>query len=174
MQNVRIQPIDFELRVLVRTKRHIAKCFRCVHVFESITRPWYLTYSSYQENTVGISDSRPIVRQVKRPCMTFNFQVVRIITHKMAYRTAYMTSIWGHNLSILACMQLYSRKGRSLILVQSFGVRFIHIHLLLFELCLREKKKKKKERRRRTKSTFLHQICLTVRRSNATLGLYFK
>ena len=40
------------------------------------------------------------------------------------------------------------RKGRSLIVVHSFGVQIVRIHGILFELCMREKKK---EERRRSK-----------------------
>ena len=67
----------------------------------------------------------------------------------MAYRKAYTTCDWGHNLLILACTQLYPRKGRSLIVVQLFGVEFICIRLILFEICMRENKKKKKKERKK-------------------------
>ena len=53
--------------------------------------------------------------------------------------------VWGHNLSILARMQLYPRKGRSLIVVDSFGVQIIRIHRILFELCVMENKERKEE-----------------------------
>ena len=76
-----------------------------------------------------------------------------------------------------------------MIVVQSFGVLIVYIHLLPLELCLREKKKeekrrrqekkeedrrRKKERRRRTKSKFSRSIFSTVRRSNGTLEPYFR
>ena len=57
---------------------------------------------------------------------------------KMAYRKATATRVLGHNSSILARMQLYSRKGRSLIVVNSFGVRIIRIPLILVELQYRQ------------------------------------
>ena len=63
-----------------------------------------------------------------------------------------------------------------MIVAQLFGVGFVCIHLMLFELSVREKKKKKKKKkrkRRRPKSKFSCSIFSTVRKSNGTLGLYF-
>ena len=68
-----------------------------------------------------------------------------MITHKMAYRKATATRVLGHNLLILARMQLQPRKGRSLIVENSFGVRIVRIYHMLLELCLMEKKKERKE-----------------------------
>ena len=76
--------------------------WRCV--FESITSRCYLAYSSNER--IDIFDTRPMVRYGKRPCTTFSFLVVRVITQKMAYRKAYATSVWGHNSLILARTQL--------------------------------------------------------------------
>ena len=44
----------------------------------------------------------------------------------------------------LSLHTVLTKKGRSLIVAQLFGVWFVCIHLILFELCVREKKKKKK------------------------------
>ena len=56
--------------------------------------------------------------------------------------------VLGHNSSILACMQLYPRKGRSLIVEHSFGAMIVHIRHILFELCLMEKKKEVMEKKK--------------------------
>ena len=74
-----------------------------------------------------------------------------VITHKRAYRKATVTQVFGHNLSILVCMQLYPRKGSAVIVEHQFGVWIIHIRPILFELSLMEKKERKKEDRKRTK-----------------------
>ena len=72
---------------------------------------------------------------------------MRVITHKMAYRKACVTCFWGHNSLILACTQLQPKKGRSLIVVQSFGVQLVCIRLILFELCVKEKKKEEERKK---------------------------
>ena len=64
----------------------------------------------------------------------------------MAYRKATATCVWGHNSLILARMQLQPRKGTSLIVVQLFGVRIIHVHHILVELCVMEKKEEKRKK----------------------------
>ena len=78
--------------------------------------------------------------------MTFSFRVVLVITHKMVYKKAYTTCVWGHNSSILAYVQLLPRKGRSLIVVVWCVDR-----LILFKLCVREKQKKEEEEEERCK-----------------------
>ena len=45
-------------------------------------------------------------------------------------------------------MQLKPRKGRSLLVVQSFVVWIVCIHLILSELCVREKKKEEKKQKK--------------------------
>ena len=57
-------------------------------------------------NTIHLSDSRAIVRKVKSLYSTFSYEVLRVITHKMAYRKATATHVLGHNWSILTRMQL--------------------------------------------------------------------
>ena len=57
--------------------------------------------------------------------------------------------VLGHNLSILAHIQPYPRKGRSLIVEHSFCVQIVRIRRILFELCLMEKKKEEEEERKK-------------------------
>ena len=63
----------------------------------------------------------------------------------MAYKKHIAKHVWGHNSTILAPMQLYERKGISLIVEELLGVQIIHIWHTVFELCMREKKERRKE-----------------------------
>ena len=49
-------------------------------------------------------------------------------------------------------MQLQPRKGRSLIVEDSFGVWIVRIRRIRFELCLMEKKKERKKERKKKKN----------------------
>ena len=64
----------------------------------------YLAYSLTK--IIDISDSRAVVRKVKRPYTMFSFRVVCVIIHKMAYMKATAMHFFGHNLLILVHMQL--------------------------------------------------------------------
>ena len=68
-----------------------------------------------------------------------------------------------------------TRKGKSLIVEQSFGVQIICIYHIPVELYMRENKESKKKGRRRatTKLKFTCLIFSTVRSIDGTLGVYF-
>ena len=72
-----------------------------------------------------------------------------------------MTRVFGHNSLILARMQRQPRKGRSLRVVQSFGVLIVHMRRILYELCVMEKKK---EERKKNKLKFSRSVFLTVKK----------
>ena len=55
---------------------------------------------------INISDSRAVIRWVELSYTTFSFRVVRLSTLKMTYRKETMMHVWGHNLPILAHVQL--------------------------------------------------------------------
>ena len=67
---------------------------------------------------------------------------------KMVYQKETATRVWSHDLLILAHMQVYSRKGKSLKVEQLFGVHIfgIHVHAIQFlSYVWRNRKKKKKK-----------------------------
>ena len=63
----------------------------------------------------------------------------------MMYQKKTAMHVWSCNSSILACMQLLTRKGTSLVVEQSFGVQIICICLAIFELYMEEKKEEKQQ-----------------------------
>ena len=56
-----------------------------------------------------------------------------------------MMRVWGRNLSVIAHIQLHTRKGRFSIVQHSFRTYNIRIHLTVFELCMMKKEARKKE-----------------------------
>ena len=106
--------------------------------------------------------------------MTFSFLVVPVSVHKRAYKEPTVKRVRGHHSMILACLQLYPRKGKSLTVKDLLGVQIIHTLCTVFELCMKEKKKQGKKKKNNSKLKFSWLILLNVRRIDENpLGVCF-